>query len=50
MKGLLMAVLLASAALSGCAQLQTADAGASGIETQRPQPKSSSDIGNLGLF
>lgn len=50
MKGFFLAVLLASVTLSGCAQLQSADAGATGIETQRPQPRSSSDIGSLGLF
>jgi hypothetical protein len=53
MKRLIVALSLAAAALSGCAQLKEAfnqtDApgGASGIEEQRPYPKSSSD---LGLF
>jgi len=51
MKRLLLVIALASAALSGCAQLkdayQNADAGATRAEDQRPYPKSSSD---LGLF
>lgn len=53
MKRLVLALSLAAAALSGCAELKTAfhqsDApgGASGLEEQRPYPKSSS---NLGLF
>lgn len=53
MKRLILAFALASTALAGCAQLkeafndQQADAGASGVEDNRPYPKSSSD---LGLF
>jgi hypothetical protein len=52
MKPLILSLVLAGAALSGCAQLQgafaeNADAGATGVENQRPYPKSSSD---LGLF
>ena len=53
MKRLILALSLATVALSGCAQLkewyhdQSATAGASGIEDTRPYPKSSSD---LGLF
>ena len=53
MKRLVLALSLATAALSGCAQLKewthdsNATAGASGIENTRPYPKSSSD---LGLF
>jgi len=51
MKRLLLVIALATAALSGCAQLkdayQNADAGATRAEDQRPYPKSSSD---LGLF
>lgn len=39
-------LLLAAAALTGCAQLQ-ADAGATAAEQARPYPKSASD---LGLF
>ena len=50
MKRLVLALALATAALSGCAQLKewyhdaSADAGASGIEAQRPYPSSSSNI------
>jgi hypothetical protein len=52
MKRLILSLAVASAVLSGCAQLQgafaqNADAGATGVENQRPYPKSSSD---LGLF
>jgi len=53
MKRLILTLVLAGAALSGCAQLreafdpQAAHAGATGVEQQRPYPKSSSD---LGLF
>lgn len=52
MKRLILSLAVAGAALSGCAQLQgafaqNADAGATGVESQRPYPKSSSD---LGLF
>jgi hypothetical protein len=53
MKRAVIALSLAVAALSGCAELRTAfhqpDAytGASALEDQRPYPKSSSD---LGLF
>ncbi len=52
MKRLVVALTLA-AALSGCAALKDAftepqaQAGATGVEAQRPYPKSSSD---LGLF
>jgi hypothetical protein len=51
MKRLILAVALAAGtALAGCAQLkeiskQNADAGATGVEQQRPYPKSSSDMG-----
>lgn len=51
MKRLLLALSLATVALSGCAQLRewvhdaNAHGGASGIEAQRPYPKSSSDMG-----
>jgi hypothetical protein len=51
MKRLVLVLALATAALSGCAQLKewyhhdaSADAGASGIEAQRPYPSSSSNI------
>jgi hypothetical protein len=49
MKPVLIAVALACAALTGCAQLKNplaegADAGATGLENQRPYPKSSSDL------
>ena len=52
MKRLILALTLAGAALSGCAQLdaaftESAYAGATKAEDQRPYPKSSS---NLGLF
>ena len=53
MKRLILALSLATAALSGCAQLKdwnqdaNATAGATGIENTRPYPASSS---NLGLF
>jgi len=53
MKRLVLALSLATAALSGCAQLKewyhdaNAHAGASAQEAQNPYPKSSS---NLGLF
>lgn len=54
MKRLILTLVLAGAALSGCAQLreafddsQAAHAGATGVDQQRPYPKSSSD---LGLF
>jgi hypothetical protein len=53
MKRLIVALSLAAAALSGCAELRTvfhqpdAHSGASGLEEQSPYPKSSS---NLGLF
>jgi hypothetical protein len=52
MKRLILALSLAAAALSGCAELKTAfqpdaHSGASGLEEQSPYPKSSSD---LGLF
>jgi hypothetical protein len=52
MKRLILMLALASAALTGCAQLQnsytdSADAGATRTEERRPYPKSSSD---LGLF
>jgi hypothetical protein len=52
MKFLILSLALAGAALSGCAQLgaaftESADAGATKVEDQRPYPKSSSD---LGLF
>jgi hypothetical protein len=53
MKRLILALSLAVAALAGCAELKTAfhqpdaHSGASGLEEQRPYPKSSSD---LGLF
>ena len=52
MKPLILALTLAGATLSGCAQLdaafaERADAGATTVEDQRPYPKSSSD---LGLF
>jgi hypothetical protein len=46
----LLPLLLAAAALMGCAQLQgepQADAGATAAEQARPYPKSASD---LGLF
>lgn len=51
MKRLILALTLAAAALSGCAQLKdwyqdaNATAGASGVENTRPYPKSSSDMG-----
>jgi hypothetical protein len=50
MKRLILALSLAAAALSGCAQMKewyhdaNADAGASGIEQVRPYPSSSSNI------
>ncbi|HEV3008897.1 MAG TPA: hypothetical protein VGX52_07680 [Burkholderiales bacterium] len=50
MKRLILALSLAAAALSGCAQLKdwyqnaNADAGASGIERVSPYPSSSSNI------
>jgi len=53
MKRLIVALSLATAALSGCAELKNAfteaqaSGGASGTEDSRPYPKSSSD---LGLF
>ena len=52
MKRLILPLVLAGAALSGCAQLdaaftESAYAGATKVEDQRPYPKSSSD---LGLF
>jgi hypothetical protein len=52
MKRLILSLALAGAALSGCAQLdpvstESAYAGATKVEDQRPFPKSSSD---LGLF
>ena len=52
MKHLILALALAGAALSACAQLDAAStesayAGATRVEDQRPYPKSSSD---LGLF
>jgi hypothetical protein len=52
MKRLILSLALASTALAGCAQLdaaftESADAGATKFEDQRPYPKSSSD---LGLF
>jgi hypothetical protein len=53
MKRLIVALTLATAALSGCAQLKDlftedqAKSGATKAETQSPYPKSSSD---LGLF
>jgi hypothetical protein len=52
MQRLILSLVLAGAALSGCAQLdaaftERADAGATKVEDQRPYPKSSSD---LGLF
>lgn len=48
MKRILLSILLAAATLAGCAQLQPqAEGGASAYPTQRPFPKSSSD---LGLF
>jgi hypothetical protein len=52
MKRLILALALVGGALSGCAQLkeaftESADAGATRVEDQRPYPKSSSD---LGLF
>jgi hypothetical protein len=55
MKRLILALSLATVALSGCAQLKdwyqdanaNATAGASGVEDTRPYPKSSS---NMGLF
>jgi hypothetical protein len=52
MRRLILALSLAAAALSGCAELKTAfqpdaHSGASALEGQRPYPKSSSD---LGLF
>jgi hypothetical protein len=53
MKRVVVALSLAAAVLSGCAELRTAfhqpDAytGASAVEEQSPYPKSSS---NLGLF
>jgi hypothetical protein len=56
MKRLILVLALAATALSGCAQLKEwyhdaeaqSHAGASGIEEQRPYPKSSSDLG-LGI-
>jgi hypothetical protein len=50
MKRLMLALALAATALAGCAELKNvlhdnADAGASGVEDQRPYPKSSSDLG-----
>jgi hypothetical protein len=51
MKRLILALSLAAAALAGCAELKTAfqqsnpHGGASGLEAQRPYPKSSSDPG-----
>ena len=52
MKRLIPALSLAGAALSGCAELKSAfqpdaHSGASGLEGQRPYPKSSSDLGLL---
>lgn len=53
MKRLIVTLSLAAAVLSGCAELKNAftetqaEGGATGAETQRPYPKSSSD---LGLF
>jgi hypothetical protein len=53
MKRLILALSLAVAALAGCAELKTAfhqpdaHSGASGLEEQRPYPKSSSDLGLL---
>lgn len=53
MKRLIVALSLAAAALSGCAELKNfftedqAESGATKAETQSPYPKSSSD---LGLF
>ena len=53
MKRVILALSLAAAALSGCAELRAAfhqpDAhtGASALEEQRPYPKSSSDLGLL---
>jgi hypothetical protein len=51
MKPLIVALSLASAALTGCAEMRTAfhqpdaQTGASVLEEQRPYPKSSSDLG-----
>jgi hypothetical protein len=53
MKRLILALSLATAALTGCAQLKEAinnpgsEAGASAPEEQRPYPKSSSELGIL---
>ena len=51
MKHLILALALSGSALTGCAQLKEAfnnpgaDAGATGVEDQRPYPKSSSELG-----
>ena len=50
MKHLILVLALSGSALTGCAQLKEAfkpgaDAGATGVEDQRPYPKSSSELG-----
>jgi len=49
MKHLILVLALAGSALTGCAQLKEAfnnpGAGATGVENQRPYPKSSSELG-----
>jgi hypothetical protein len=51
MKRLIIALALAGSTLTGCAQLKDAfnsegaESGATGVEDQRPYPKSSSELG-----
>jgi hypothetical protein len=51
MKHLIIALALGASTLAGCAQLKDAfnsdgaESGATGVEDQRPYPKSSSELG-----